>query len=191
MLLRGSISSSLILQHHPDTPSEAVHAVTARVSRSRDGTLALCYRLAGDVARLVVPPPQPARRAERLWQHTCCEIFIARAGQPAYHEFNFSPSGEWAAYGFTRYRQGKPLCDEGLDPQITVRTSEDKLELDAAIRLDILSASHAAEKLSVGLSVVVEEEGGRISYWALKHAPGKPDFHHQDAFAVELDEARH
>jgi hypothetical protein len=30
-----------------------------------------------------------------------------------------------------------------------------------------------------------------LSYWALRHAAGKPDFHHRDAFAMPLDEARH
>ena len=27
---------------------------------------------------------------------------------------------------------------------------------------------------------------GGISYWALAHPPGKPDFHHADGFALEL-----
>ena len=33
---------------------------------------------------------------------------------------------------------------------------------------------------------VIEENDGRLSYWALRHAPGKPDFHHPEAFALEL-----
>ncbi len=40
--------------------------------------------------------------------------------------------------------------------------------------------------LALGLSVVIEEESGALSYWALRHAPGKPDFHHASAFALEL-----
>ena len=35
-------------------------------------------------------------------------------------------------------------------------------------------------------SYVIEEEDGTISYWALRHAAGKPDFHHPDGFAMEL-----
>ena len=182
---------AVTLQCHPETPSEAVRDIGVRISRTRDGILALSYRLAGDLARVRIPPPRPAVPADRLWQHTCCEIFVARPGRPAYHEFNFSPSTEWAACAFARYRERGPVCDEALNPQVTVRTTKDQLELDAAIRLDRVSAAHAIEKLSVGLSVVVEERGGRISYWALKHASGKPDFHHPDAFALELDEVRH
>jgi hypothetical protein len=37
---------------------------------------------------------------------------------------------------------------------------------------------------------VVEDEAGAFAYWALKHPPGKPDFHHPDAFALVLDEIR-
>ena len=45
--------------------------------------------------------------------------------------------------------------------------------------------------ITFGLTVIIEEDNGGMSYWALKHAPGKPDFHHRDAFALELDELRH
>jgi hypothetical protein len=33
---------------------------------------------------------------------------------------------------------------------------------------------------------VIEAADGSLSYWALRHPPGKPDFHHRDAFALEL-----
>lgn len=153
--------------------------------------LQLTYVIEGDLARLRVPPARAPRIAERLWQHTCCEVFIARKGALAYHEFNFAPSGEWTAYAFTRYRDGGPVADESLDPRIAVRSGADKLELDAAIRLDRLSAMYAGATLSLGLSAVIEDQDGALSYWAAKHPPGNPDFHHPDAFAVELDEIRH
>jgi len=38
----------------------------------------------------------------------------------------------------------------------------------------------------VALTAVIEETNGTKSYWALKHPPGKPDFHHADGFALEL-----
>jgi hypothetical protein len=34
---------------------------------------------------------------------------------------------------------------------------------------------------------VVEDEHGALSYWALKHAPGKPDFHHPDSLALRVE----
>ena len=38
----------------------------------------------------------------------------------------------------------------------------------------------------LGISAVIEEQDGRLSYWALAHPPGKPDFHHRDCFALRL-----
>ena len=34
------------------------------------------------------------------------ELFVGSPTGAAYEEYNFSPSGEWAAYGFARYRNG-------------------------------------------------------------------------------------
>jgi hypothetical protein len=37
---------------------------------------------------------------------------------------------------------------------------------------------------------VIEEVDGGLSYWALAHPPGKPDFHDPNCFALELPESR-
>ena len=176
---------------HPDTRSEAVRGIRARVARSVDGTLTVHYSLDADRDRLRVPRPRKPRIAEGLWQHTCCEIFVARRGSPAYHEFNLGPSGEWAAYAFAHYRDGDLLTDEALNPAVTVRSTSDSLELDARVRLDRLSPMHTSAPLSLAVSAVIEDDSGALSYWALRHPPGKPDFHHPDAFALELDEVRY
>jgi hypothetical protein len=181
---------SVSLARHPDSAGDTVSAVRARIARTRED-LKLSYVLEGNLARIRVPPSTQAGIAEGLWQHTCCEIFLARAGEPAYHELNFSPSGQWTAYAFRRYREGAPNNDASLDPQIRVRRDKDKLELEAVITLSRLSPAHATGKLSIAVSAVTEDHAGRLSYWALRHAPGKPDFHHPDAFALELDELRH
>lgn len=152
--------------------------------------LARACSLSGDLARARVPPPRRPRIAKRLWEHTCCEVFIAAAGGPAYHEFNLAPSGEWMAHAFRGYRVGGPLADEGLDPRIGTRVTADALMLDATIRLSGLGAGLSRARLALALSVVVEDDVGSLSWWALEHPPGKPDFHHPDAFAVTLDEVR-
>jgi hypothetical protein len=174
---------------HPGTRSDAVRRVTARLKR-RGGDLEITYALEGELPRLCIPAHTHSRIGAKLWQHTCFELFITRH-MPAYHEFNFSPSGEWAAYAFSRYREGAPFGDDALDPQVAVRTDEDSLELDATVQLGRVSPPHAAAKLSLALSAVIEELDGRLSYWALRHPPGKPDFHHPEAFALELDEVRY
>lgn len=175
---------------HPHSPSRVARAVTADATRSADGKLSLHYALHGDVSRMNVPPPAPPRIGWKLWRRTCCELFL-RAGGERYHEFNFSPSGEWAAYAFTGYRDGTSLMDEALDPQIAVESRDGRLDLYALLELSRLSAAYARGRLRLGLAVIIEEDTGGMSYWALQHAPGKPDFHHRDAFSLELDELRH
>jgi hypothetical protein len=164
--------------------------VTVRLERAGAADLRVTYRLEGDLARLRIPAPARPRSGDKLWQHTCFEIFIARR-MPSYHELNFSPSREWAAYTFSEYRIGGPLADESLDPKIAVRARAGRIELEATVRLQRLSPPLAAGKLSVGLSAVIEDSEGELSYWALRHPPGKPDFHHPETFALELDEVRH
>ena len=86
---------TVTLNCHPETPTDAVRGIAARVCREPGGKLAVTYILKGNLDRLRVPAPRTPRSASRLWQHTCCEIFIACKGLPAYTEFNLSPSGEW------------------------------------------------------------------------------------------------
>lgn len=172
---------SAALERHPATSCSALRSIKASIAREPDG-VQVAYVLEGDIDRLRIPPPRPPRIAERLWQHTCCELFIAPAHLSSYREFNFSPSGEWAAYGFQRYREGALLAEASVE--IVVRQGARQLELEASIPL------LQPEKLRIGLAAVVEDESGALSYWALRHAPGKPDFHHPDAFAMQLEESR-
>jgi hypothetical protein len=176
---------------HAASRSHAVARLGARVSRTSGGILSVAYTLEGHLDRLQLPAPRPARFADGLWQHTCFELFIARPGRPAYHEFNFAACGEWAAYAFARYREAAPLAADQLDPRITVHRKSGALELEASIRLDRLSPSLCSARLALALSTVIEDGDGGLSYWALHHPPGPPDFHHPDAFILELDEIRH
>jgi hypothetical protein len=163
-----------------------VYGIEARVGWTEKGSLALAYSLKGDIARLRFPPPRAPRRADGLWQHTCFEVFIAEKGRQPYWEFNFSPSGEWAAYAFKSYRDGERVEDDGLHSGIVVHSAANILELEALVHLDRLPVARPGTSLRLGLSAVIEETDGTISYWALKHPPGEPDFHHPDSFALEL-----
>ena len=178
------------LVRHPHAPSHAIRSVAATAERTADGKLALSYTLVGDLARLRIPPPGPARIGWKLWRHTCCEVFIRVRTGTGYHELNLSPSGEWTTYAFTRYREGAALHDESLNPQIAVSAGKDRLDLSALINLGQLSPEYVRSPFALGLAVVAEDENGALSYWALRHAPGQPDFHHAESFALELNEIR-
>ena len=178
-----------MLTCHPETYTPAVEEIEARVGWTQDNALAFTYALKGDLMRLRIPLPQPLLRANRLWQHTCFEAFVALKGKPEYHEFNFAPSGQWAAYSFQRYRKRTPLGNDipAPAPKITVRNLANGLDLDAIVRLDSLPITQPGACLQLALSAVIEDKNGMLSYWALKHPPGKPDFHYRDAFALDLE----
>jgi hypothetical protein len=182
----ASAQSEVLLHCHPDTPCPAVASIKATISWRQGRTLKIVYALNGAVDRLRVPPRRSARRTHDLWQHTCCELFIAAQNDAEYFEFNFSPSGEWAAYGFRNYRDGVAIDSDDLEPNIAVQQSAETLELSAVLRADRLSGIAPEIRLSLGLSAVIEDLDESLSYWALKHPFGKPDFHHPDSFAFEL-----
>ena len=183
----ATVENWIELARHPSTPAEAVRVITALVRRSAN-ELRLTFRLDGDIRQISVPSPSVPRIARQLWQHTCFEAFIALEGQRDYHEFNFAPSGEWAAYALSGYRDGPlvPLASDLPRPQIAVRSTDSRLELDSLVRLDALSAIHPRASIRVGLSAVIEASDG-FSYWALRHRADKPDFHDADGFALLLE----
>jgi len=181
-----TIEYSIDLSCHPSTRTETVRAIQVLVRRSARA-LHITFRLDGDIPGIRVPSPGVPRIATKLWQHTCFETFIAVEGQPAYHEFNFAPSGEWAVYAFRGYRNGGLLANKMRPPHIAVRATDSRLELDTLVLLDGLSAIHPRAPLRIGLSAVIEASDGTLSYWALHHPAGKPDFHDADGFALRLE----
>jgi len=177
------------LKCHPSTRTETVRAIGVLVRRSAGNELQMTFRLDGDIARIRIPSPGVPRINTELWRHTCFEAFIAVDGQREYHEFNFAPSGEWCVYALSGYRNGGPVADETMRPHIAVRSSGSRLELDALVRLNSLSAIHARAVLRIGLSAVIEASDG-LSYWALRHQADKPDFHDADGFVLRLEPPR-
>lgn len=146
----------------------------------------MTFRLDGDISRINIPAPVAPRIGTELWRHTCFEAFINLQGQSAYHEFNFAPSGEWCVYALSGYRKGAPVANETMRPQIVLRSTGGRLELDATVRLDNLSSFHPHASLRIGLAAVIEASDG-LSYWALRHPANKPDFHDADGFALLLE----
>lgn len=176
---------SVPLSCHPTKPSRLVRSAAVHLRRTR-AELELSFRVEGEIARLRIPAWNGVRIGSELWRHTCCEVFLAREGDARYHELNFAPSGEWAAYALRDYRDGRMIANEKPTPRIAVRRADDAFELDASIGLEALSSAYARAPLCVGLSAVIEADDG-ISYWAICHPREKPDFHDRRGFALRLD----
>ena len=167
---------SLALTPHPETPTDFVRTLEVSVQRG-GGLVDLRYVLEGAVDRLRVPPHGLEVRRDELWKHTCFEAFVAPRPQSGYLELNLAPSGDWALYSFECYRHGK-ASPEAVAPLIHVRRAPQKLVLTATLYLDDALTRYLA------LAAVIEDENGRLSYWALRHPPGKPDFHHPESFVA-------
>lgn len=186
MPVTRSTSVSAALISNAGSPNPIIRGIEAKVDVSESGVLEFSYTLIAGINQLRIPVVATPRRTAGLWQHTCFETFLGMKGSTAYCEFNFSPSSEWAAYRFRAYRDGGPIDDESLAPNIFVEQAADWLTLTATIRLDSLPMIQPGAALRIGLSAVIEAADGSLSYWALKHHSERPDFHHADSFALEL-----
>ena len=81
------------------------------------------------------------------------------------------------------------VADEITGVPIEMRSSPDGCVLQASLNPDRFAGLPRDRSWRLGLSAVIEDANGDISYWALAHPPGKPDFHHADGFACEFSPA--
>lgn len=149
-----------------------------------DGRLTLRYRIFAQPRDILLPPPLPPGVGENLWQHTCCEAFIAAVNRPEYREFNFSPSGQSAAYRFTDYRQRDTGFSPSIHPQVSLHCLNNQIVLDAILDKNLLPSGL---KLEIGLSCIIEATDRRKSYWALRHCAAQADFHQRQSFTLTLN----
>jgi hypothetical protein len=173
------------LKRHPDSVGLAETRIEVGIARPRANHLLLSYTVTGTMSDIRMPPVTAAARTDKLWQHTCFEAFVRPSSGTAYYEFNFSPSTEWAAYRFDSTRSGMAAAEISA-PSIDMQSGFDRATLQVTLALDRLPDLTAKTSWRLGLSAVIEDISGGISYWALAHPPGKPDFHHADGFALEL-----
>ena len=170
----------------PHDQEGVAHAkIVARAELGDDAQLQLEWSLTGNVEELKIPRRSASRRAERLWEHTCFEAFVAPASGSRYYELNFAPSTRWAAYAFDGYRQGMRPLELAEPPSVKVVTAANELRVTAGIELGGLA--DAPWPWRIGLTAVVEDRAGGRAYYALLHPQDKPDFHDAAAFTVLLD----
>lgn len=167
------------LKPHPAFHPGKVRSVTVRWSKLDDGRLMLRFRVDG-CSDLVVPPFKGHGQADELWKTTCFELFLYD-GEGRYREFNFSPSGQWALYAFSGYRNRAGEAVLRDSPQIKHEAGSSVFVLTVFVDAAILRGAERA-----ALAAVIEEAGGRPSYWALAHNGLKPDFHDPFGFRIPV-----
>ena len=174
--------NDLPLTCHHSQATDTIKRFTASAERGADGWLHFRYVIRGAVERIALPARVAPHHMDELWHHTCFEAFIAAEDHPAYVECNFAPSTAWATYRFARYRTGMTTLAPIKPPRITLQTQPDGLVLEAQIHL----GEFADCPLRIGLTAVIEDKAGSLSYWALRHPRAKPDFHHRGGFILRL-----
>ena len=178
------VTTPLALIAHPASPQVPV-LITVEC-RLEPRELVLHYRLRGDARQLRWPAPTHAGRADGLWQHTCFEAFIASesaiGSAAGYHEFNFSPAGQWAHYAFHAQRERAPDPLQAPPPLIDRIDHPDGVDLIAVIERRALPDG----PWRLGLCAVLEDVHGRIAHCALHHPRDKPDFHDPSGWTLHL-----
>ena len=172
---------------HPETPPCTDFMIWVDVEQGDGGLIALDFQLEGDVGSIFLPAlsDMPPQHTDGLWKTTCMEAFVRTEEEEGYSEINVSPSMQWAAYRFDAYRSGMRSIDipEPCGGLVMQRT---KVSIFFPVFLGAYGACHPSSIWHLALSAVIEETDGTKSYWALRHPPGPPDFHHADCFALTL-----
>lgn len=157
------------------------------------GAERLCARFvyeADSAEELQIPPLRSERpsRCHEIWRRTCFELFFQpAAARPSYWEVNFAPLGDWNVYLLDRYRSG-------LREELGVaEVRRDEYSCGSGIvvcgfsfALPKSAGSMWSGPVFVGATAVIESAAG-TTYWALKHAGGKPDFHLHESFIHRLE----
>lgn len=173
--------STLPLICHPSTTSTAIRSAEVELAFGEDRIYAQ-YVLYGAIATLSVPAPALPARSDELWRRTCFELFLGRRNHSGYFELNFSPSRRWAAYELDAYRRGMRELALPEAPAIESETTPERFALAVTCRLPPRLLEGIAD---LGVSCVLEQHDGSMSYWALAHRASRPDFHDRSAFTLD------
>ena len=173
-----------LIPHSAALPADPAFKVWARVEHSAAfgaaATANIWFGVAAPADRFVIPEADEPGRTDELWRTTCFETFLRQSDGESYREWNFAPSGNWAAYDFADYREGMVQAPVAAPPYVRMEDNFTWWALGATI------AVAAEVEWQLGLSAVLEEKDGTKSYWALAHPSKKPDFHHPGCFAAKL-----
>lgn len=174
-----------ILTSHPRLDTRVSFTIRASVSLMQNDELALSFILKGDLSDVHLPIESNPQRRDGLWRDTCFEVFVAGGGTQ-YYEFNFSPSRCWAAYAFSDYRERLIVQDPVVFPIINLKKSKNRIVLTTKLPFIALPLLGQEKKMRIGLSSVIKTDDGNLTYWALCHPAGTPDFHCHRGFLVNL-----
>lgn len=125
-------------------------------------------------------------RRDGLWTNNCLELFWSRPNSSQYFELNLSPFLEWNIFEFQSYRSEKnesslyeviPLSPWGR----VTKPNRGESEILSHFQIRPRQRGLFESPLHVFPTAVIKRED-KFSFWAFRHATGKPDFHKRDLF---------
>ena len=147
---------------------------------ARSGCLRCSFRLPRTSPRWNCQRRAAGARRWPVASHLLRGVRRPRPVHPNTREYNFSPSGAWAAYQFTGYRAGmRPIVEAARRSTPRNRAADSTLAASAGSRW---LRCPRRDGLRLGCRAVIEDRDGALSYWALRHPSEKPDFHNADRF---------
>jgi hypothetical protein len=175
----------LNLVPHPSTPPGSPEfnvwaTVDHAASLAAVATTNIWFGVGAPAERFIIPETAEPERVDELWKTTCFEAFLRPLGEENYREWNFAPSGNWASYNFSGYRENMAPAEVEQPPYIRMEDNLTWWALGATI------AVAADTNWELGLCAVLEEKNGTRSYWAIAHPSDRPDFHAAGCFAARL-----
>ena len=161
-----------------------MRGLVATVGRMDPQRWRVQFELQAPREQLRVPPPAAVQRRDGLWRHLCGELFVASEGE-RYAEFNFAPSGDWAAYLFDGWRRHSRPAVLEFAPQVgLLEASAQCLSWAAEFTLPPTLGA----PVRIAPCAVVEMAGGELCYWAVAHGAAQPDFHREESFVPWVNE---
>lgn len=148
----------------------------------------ISYRIRRGVTLIDLGDPAPHKnRVSNLWEKTCFELFIKNK-KDQYIEFNFSPNFEWNCFYFNKSGDGLKEWEKMPTPAIDILLSSEHFLLFIDIKKENFPKEFFKDKsqLSAGITSVIKDKSGSLSYWALTHADTRPNFHHFDSFKYKF-----
>ncbi len=169
-------------------------AVSVKASLRVEGSLIILdYLVCGDLALIDFEQKQPAApnpiRGHNLWKQTCFEAFWGFQNDPQYWELNVSANRSWNVYHFSDYRQTmkEEPAIQAIDCKIIIQTAT---EFNLQVCVQLPTNSRKNNLLEFNLCAVLKPSAAEDNcYFAIQHAPKKPDFHFRSAF-LSYDEKK-
>lgn len=166
--------------------SSPPHITIETELNTTESSIFISYKVSGELATIDLGHGEPNHaRVMKLWEKSCFELFI-KTKEDSYIEFNFSPEFEWNCFYFPQ--KGAPLLEYAR---------VDSVKTDILLSLDVFHLIVELDKkkfpdgffqgaLSAGITSVIKETNGKMSYWALSHEDKRPNFHHFDSFKYKF-----